>query len=379
MGLAVAVHIASEFTGRVQFSVFPFLLDRLINTRHEPSANLPEVSRLIRMDPALCFMAMRLDRSMGSTPQASSPPGMDTVVDRIGMAGIDAITTQALADQALNEVHHRQGVALGWLWRHCLTTALLAQKIAQALNFHQVEDAYIAGLLHDIGKIAMFARTPAACTPMLADPTQAAPLLEAETQVVGSDHGRIGAHLISRHTGAWFAADAARYHNAATAKIVNALPLVQIVWVANRLAREPLPSSDTHQEIAALLNLDPLQLSRLTRAVEEQVLEVASELRAVPDVPVKTPNADAHQVPLSQEIRDRAALSRVYGELLTATNRSAIIRVLHQSLIVFLGIDTVIMVDHEPQSGFLIGRFATGNVSPRPINQLRIPLTASDC
>jgi hypothetical protein len=53
------------------------------------------------MDPALCFLAMRLDRSMGSNSQAADTPGIDDVVRRIGMAGIDAITTQALADQAL--------------------------------------------------------------------------------------------------------------------------------------------------------------------------------------------------------------------------------------------------------------------------------------
>ena len=373
------MRIASEFTGRVQLYVFPYLLEKLIQTRHEPAAGLSALSRLIGTDPALCFMAMRLDRSMGSQSLPSNPTGVDDVVSRIGMAGIDAITNQVLADQALNEIHHRQGVALGWLWRHCLTTALLARGIAMALEFRPVEEAYIAGLLHDIGKLALAARTPATCAPMLADSVQANPLLEAEAQVAGSGHDRIGALLLRRHTGAWFAADAARYHTATASRMTNALPLVQMVWAANRLSREPRPSSEVNRTIAELLNLAPQQLSSLARSAEEQTLAVANDLGVVPDLLEKSRTGDTYTVPLSREIKTRTVLSGVYGELLAAADRNAIIRVLRQSLSVFFGIDTLIMVTHEPESNFLIGCFATGTVYPDPINRLRIPLTASDC
>jgi signal transduction histidine kinase/HD-like signal output (HDOD) protein len=373
------VRIASEFTGRVQLSVFPYLLEKLIHTRHEPGAELPALSRLIGTDPALCFMAMRLDRSMGSRSLPSNPTGVDEVVSRIGMAGVDAITTQVMADQALNETCHRQGVALGWLWRHGLTTALLARGIAMALKFRSVEEAYIAGLLHDIGKLALAARTPAACAPMLADSVQANPLIEAEAQVAGSGHDQIGALLLRRHTSAWFAADAARYHTATAEKVINALPLVQIVWAANRLTREPQPSSETHRTIADLLNLPSRQLDRLARSAEEQALAVAKEIGGAPDLPEKIQTDDACTVPLSQEITTRTVLSGVYAELLAAADRSAIIRILRQSLSVFFGIDSLVLVTHEPESNLLVGCYATGTVYPDPIDRLRIPLTASDC
>ena len=379
MGLAVAVHIASEFTGRLQLTVFPYLLQRLIHVRHDPSIALPDLSRLIRMDPALCFLAIRLDRSMGSKAQAADLPGIDDVVSRIGMAGIDAITTQALADQALIGIHHRQGLALGWLWRHCLTTAMLTQMLALELHYHSAEEAYIAGLLHDIGKLALFARTPAACAPMLTDPAQALPLLKAEEQVAGSDHGRIGAQLIRRYTNAWFAADTAEYHTATAPAVVNALPLVQMVWSANRLAVEPHPSSEAYQTVAGLMNLDSRQLNRISRAAQEQALKVANELGGIPDAPEKGWATETITIPLSQAIKTSTVLSSVFHELLTATGLGAIMRVLRQSLSVFLGIDALIMVDHDPKTNRLIGRFAAGNILPRHIDRLRIPLSASDC
>ena len=58
MELAAAVHISSEFTGRVRLPVFPYLLEKLMDCRYNPSAQLPELARLIGMDPALSFMAL---------------------------------------------------------------------------------------------------------------------------------------------------------------------------------------------------------------------------------------------------------------------------------------------------------------------------------
>lgn len=378
MGLAVAVQIASEFTGRVRLSVFPYLLERLIISRHEPSVGLHALSGLIKMDPVLCFMAMRLDRSMGSKSQPTGTFGIDEMVSRIGMAGIDAITVQALASQASNKLHRRQGLSLAWLWRHCLITAMLAKELAKELNFRPVEEAYIAGLLHDIGKLALFARTPTACAPLLADPAQANPLLEAEARVVGAGHGPIGEQLIRRYTGARFAADAARYHTAPTVQIKNALPLVQIVWAANRLAVEPYPGSRACQTVATLLDLNPRKLKHLSRTTVEKARAVAEELDVPPDMPEKGSYTDENTASVSQEIITRTIQSSVYGELLAATDSNAIIRVLRQSLSIFLGIDALIMFAYEPQSNLLIGCFAAGSAYPGPVEQLRIPLSASD-
>jgi putative nucleotidyltransferase with HDIG domain len=340
--------------------------------------DLLALSRLIRADPALCFMAMRLDRSMGARPQPQDRPGVEEVVRRIGVAGIDAIAVQALTDQALSPVHRLQGLSLEWLWRHCLTTALLARDLARELNFQPVEEAYIAGLLHDIGKLALCTRTPETCAALLVDPVQANLLLEAEAQVAGSDHGRIGARLIRRYTHAWSAADAARYHTAPVAAVSNAFPVVQIVWAANHLAVEPHPSSEACHTVARLLNLAPRELDRLSQSAVEQAVAMRNELGLAPDVPDKGQSGPNTFSPLSHELKTGTILSSVYRELLAATGDSEILRVLQSSLSVFLGIDSLIMFAHEPQKDHLVGNFATGRSFPGTPERLRIPLTASD-
>ncbi|WP_319523385.1 HDOD domain-containing protein [uncultured Desulfosarcina sp.] len=379
MKLAAAVHISSEFTGRVQLTVFPDLLEKLIDCRHGLSADLPELSRLIRMDPALCFMALRLAHTMEPADAQVRPTGIEAAVDRIGMAGVDLILSQALADQAVDGIHRQRGLALEWLWRNALTTALLAGDLAMALDYQPVEEAYVAGLLLDIGKLALFSRTPAACTPMLADADEAVALLEAETQVVGSGHDRIGAHLIRQHTSSWSAADAAAYHTATAADVAQAFPLVRIVWSAKRLAAEPSPSSETLKAVANLLRLDVERLVRLSLAAQEQTRKMRNKLGEASEALPENRPVSEKTASLARPLRIRMLLSSVYGELLQARDHSAILRLLRQSLSVFLGIEALAVFKHDTGKNCLALDMAMGVASPAAIERMQIPLAASDC
>jgi signal transduction histidine kinase len=373
------VHIATESTSRVTLFVFPYLLEKLIRTRYTSSAHLSDIARLVKLDPATCFMAMRLDRAAGSRQPAGAINTIEEIIGRIGMAGVDAITSQAMTDQALNPIHRRQALALGWLWRHSLLTALLSQKLAHAINFGPEEEAYIAGLLHNIGKLAIFALTPPDCAPMLADPTQAVQLLEAETQVVECGYDQFGAQLIRRYTNAWLVSDAVRHHATTTAEVKNALPLVQIIWAANRLAGESAQSSATFQAVSGLLHVAPQQLARMTAAANRQAQALADELGVVADVQQDASGRHDYPIPLADDIRISTALSKVYAALLEASGRNAVMRVLQRSLSTFLGIDTLIVVEPAPQAEQLVGIFSTGDIAVQPIDRLQIPLTATAC
>jgi hypothetical protein len=246
------------------------------------------------------------------------------------------------------------------------------------LNYRAVEEAYIAGLLHDIGKLALCARTPAACDPLLADPTHANPLLEAEALVAGTSHDRIGAQLIRGHTAAWFAADAARYHTASASQVQNALPLVQIIWAANRLDAEWHPSTEAVRTASQLLNLDPQRLSFISEDAIAQAKAAADDLGVTLDITEKSQAGDDGASPFFHEISSSVILSSVYGQLLTAANHSAILQTLRQCLSAFMGINTLIIFDYDPHDDCLVARLAIGGSLSRITDRLRVPLSASD-
>lgn len=379
MELAVAARIASEYTGRIRLSVFPFMLEKLLDARRDPAADPGTLARLVKMDPALCFMALHLDRVMNPRVPFPAPPSLDAALTHIGQLGVDAIITRSASETALNGIHRQQGMALGWLWRHGLSTALLARELAHATDLVPPEDAYAAGLLHGIGRLALVARTPASCIAMLADPGQAAALLEAEARVVGADYGRIGAWLIRRHTAFWSAADAAEYATAAVAVIRNALPLVQVVWAACHLTTaRPHPSSENDGTVSELLRIPHAQLRELVDNVAADVADTVKTLDIVPLTGETGPDHGrlAH---VNRVLCDRAALSIVYEALLTATTPETVMRVLQIGLSVFWGIDALLVMADDPANDRLIGGLALGKRFPMPPSRLAIPLSATDC
>jgi signal transduction histidine kinase len=373
------VRIASEFTGRVKLAVFPDLLEKLVQSRDERPARVSASSRLIKMDPVLCLMALSLDRSMAAADQPKASFSVEEVTNRIGASGIEAIVSQAIADGAMYPISLKQGTALEWLWRHSLTTALLARDLAREIGYGAAEEAYVAGLLLNIGQLALAARTPAECTSMLADRTQALPLLEAEAQVVGSAHNRLGADLIRRHTNAWFAADAAEYQAAAPDRIQQAFPLVQIVWSANYLAMERRLTSTRCSTAAALLHLDAQRLHHLSQAAQTRAQSAADEIVGRHRPQEKHRSPDPRPTSLIRTLHDRAILAAAYEALLLATDHSAVIQVLRQNLHLWLGADNLLILEQKTDDNFFTGRYAAANELTPPAEHLRVALAASDC
>ncbi|GAB6043539.1 HDOD domain-containing protein [Endothiovibrio diazotrophicus] len=83
-------------------------------------------------------------------------------------------------------------------WRHAIGTGVCAKVLAQRLG-HNGEEAFAAGLLHDIGRLVLDVCFPDELTSVLETRTrQACPLIAAERAVLGFDHAWLGEQLARR-------------------------------------------------------------------------------------------------------------------------------------------------------------------------------------
>jgi putative nucleotidyltransferase with HDIG domain len=122
-------------------------------------------------------------------------------------------------------------------WKHSLATAVAADVIAKNLSIHEVDDAFTAGLLHDLGKLVI-----AVCFP---DDLERINILvqekncwigEAETEVFELDHARMGFWLATKWSLPPEIVNSVRFHH----KPFNArenLALVHVVHLADIVAR----------------------------------------------------------------------------------------------------------------------------------------------
>ena len=339
------------------------------------------IARIIKADPALCFTALALDRSLTFSTPPSVPHDMHRLLHRIGCAGVETIIAGIMTIQATTPLYHRQALALEWLNRHARMTARLALALARQVGWPDPEEVYLAGLLHDIDKLLLLGRTPAACISLLDTPDRAMPLIEAEAEMNGSNHHRIGARLIDRYTYAGTAAEAARYQGESLQRIKQARPPVRMVWAADRMASEPMPSPETVRAAAALLGIRTRQLIRLTDTAlgRTAAAEEATGRQGRSIHPGNDRRHAASPLPWRRAITQRVLLAGVYRQLLAASTTADIGAALGNALAHFPGIVSAVLLIRDSHRNRLNGRAAAGTIATGSRNRLQIPLTATGC
>ncbi|MBI5693602.1 MAG: HDOD domain-containing protein [Verrucomicrobia bacterium] len=172
----------------------PALLPRLISVISAPDSSAEEIAQLIMVDPSLAGSTLRLANSAYFGAGAKVASVADAVF-RLGQKELFRLASLALVSRWESGVEGRGGP--GDFCRHAFCTGLAAEALAEMTHQVEPETAYTAGLVCDLGKLAI----GHACTAFLpalyarcADGT--CTWLQAERELLGYTHLEIGARLL---------------------------------------------------------------------------------------------------------------------------------------------------------------------------------------
>ncbi len=239
----------------------PATYQKLVECLKRPNADMDDVAQIIARDPS---MSARLLKVVNSAYFGLAKPVAD--VARAGtLLGLDRIMALVLGQGIFSgaEMPQVRGFSLELLWAHSIATATAAHRIAieEDLDKEQVAAAFLAGMLHDIGKLVLAMGMPIEYARVL-EQTQARPgnEREIETLELQASHTDVGAYLV----GLWglpnTIAEAIAFHeNPSQSSGEFGLP--GIVHVADRIAHHP-GVTDAH---APELQLDCEYLDKVGR------------------------------------------------------------------------------------------------------------------
>jgi putative nucleotidyltransferase with HDIG domain len=172
-----------------QLPVQPGAAMRLLWMLEDPRTSAADLGRLIESDPALSTQVIRLSNTAfyGLSGKVSSAWRAVTV---LGLATVRAIATTAAFD-----LFSEKGRSVpDEFWEHSVTTAAAAAAIARRVGV-QPNDAFSAGLLHDLGTALVFRRAPRRYDTMIerriAEPDSS--LVDIEFEEFGATHAEVGA------------------------------------------------------------------------------------------------------------------------------------------------------------------------------------------
>ncbi|MDR1649673.1 MAG: HDOD domain-containing protein [Synergistaceae bacterium] len=217
---------------------FPQFVVETLRKLNDPNSSASDVAASLSRDEGLVLRTLKLansaaygmPRNISDISEAIALLGYKNVSNIVLSATVYSVMDKGLSGYALDR---------GEMWRHSLTAAYTARHIATMTRKAPPEEAYVGGLLHDIGKVVLndYVRFGYGIIVKLVE-EEHVPFTEAEMKVLGFDHSAVGSLLIER----WDLPKAYHYStlyhhrpNELEAECEQYQSLVDIVSVANSI------------------------------------------------------------------------------------------------------------------------------------------------
>lgn len=184
-----------QFASRLKAKTLPSLpltVVALGEAVRDERCTVDRVLAVLSKDPSLSATLLRLANSALYAGEGSVVD-LRTAVLRLGFDAVANLGTGAAVIRTLKGGAHLDAVKL---WQHSVAVGLTAKGICLLARRHgQTETAFLSGLLHDIGKIALDTCFPEAYATVLQKVAEGAYFVDAEREVLGMDHAEAGALL----------------------------------------------------------------------------------------------------------------------------------------------------------------------------------------
>jgi HD-like signal output (HDOD) protein/CheY-like chemotaxis protein len=260
----------------------PSLYVELINRLEDPEGCPQDVANVIAQDPAMTAKILQLSNSafFGLRRRISDPR------DAVLYLGLDTLKALALSVKVFSQFTVRpvSRFSIEDLGKHTILTGILARKIAGAegLTKNDVEDSFMAGLLHDLGKLVLVSAAPGKYEQaMRFAEANGVDRRDAEQKVFGTTHSEIGTYLLWLWGLPDSVVEAVAYHHAPGNCPARRLGALTAVHAANALAHEStaakagMPVSGLDMEY-----LDQLGLAGRVPVWRTLIEQAARELKA---------------------------------------------------------------------------------------------------
>lgn len=242
-----------------EVSSLPQVLAEVIRVADSEDADVKELAAVILKDPALTARLLRLVNSSayGHTRKIS------TIHQAVVTLGGRAVKALALST-SLYRMFGDEDTVIDRMrfWRHSLESAIACREIAGACGYKPSEEAFVAGLMHDLGLLTLEAVFPQQFKRLWQRTAEGQGLLQLEEAAWGTNHARVGQFLMEKWRLPAFMGNAvAGHHNDLSQP--DQWPqdrLARIVFLGNILSKFDLQESPELDE-TAISNIDRLSQS----------------------------------------------------------------------------------------------------------------------
>ncbi len=284
----------------------PAVLIQLIDSCNDPHVSFERLTEIIQQDAAVTSKVI----SAANSPfyrQWQEITNLNRLLVVMGTRTVRTIAINSAVQQFFSQLGKSAGRAVDRIWYHSLVCAHCAKSLAELTTYPSPDEAYLAGLLHRLGQLALLQSDTETYGPLLDEGLSGEDLAQAEKERVGYSSAAVAAELIDSWQLHSFLSDAVLYQHEPAASILDGSHLVKLINLASDLARlEKAPDSGVLERADLLFGLNQSIVEQLLEASREKAVSTARSLNiALPSVKEDKSAAD-HYAALGERVRQAA-------------------------------------------------------------------------
>lgn len=373
----------------------PQVLVRFLALAEDDHRSIRELADVVAIDPAFTAQLFTIAVSPPFS-RNMTPISLEKSMAALGLPLLRTLASCLAVQNLQMHPYYERNLDYSGFWCHSLKVAACARSLAEAAGYRDLEEAYLSGLLHDIGQLLLVGGGAEFCDTL---PTASGQEkgLSGLTQILnGVDQAKLGARLLENWQMSSFLPDAVLFHKFPVDQIRSADILCKIVWSAHYLsgiAGENMPLDELSQDglqVHALLGIEPAAVDKACVSSMAWAAERAASLGLQLQMPQAVPPDCKYIYPylsvLKRDVSDTAQL-----HLEARIRIQAVIQPLQQSLSFIAGEEDLIVslsiasrllfglhrpVFLLPQAGRPVLIPAAGEGEPPLLSRLEIPLDA---
>jgi HD-like signal output (HDOD) protein len=220
-----------------EIPTLPVVANKIIEILDNPRSSANDLEKIISMDQSLASKVLRLVNSA----YYGFPRRITTVGQGVVILGFDAIKHLTLS-VSVADIFRLKGNSRIFdrssLWKHSVGTGVCAKLLARKASLPLLEEAFIAGLLHDIGIVIIDYYFPEKFEEILEMmEKEHIPLVKAELRVLGFTHALVGKLVTQKWNFPALLAETIGYHNKPFQND-NYCATITLVFAADALCRQ---------------------------------------------------------------------------------------------------------------------------------------------
>ena len=255
--------------GVKDIQAMPSVIVKALNVMKKPTTSMKELGDIVMFDQSLTIKILALVNSAyyGFSQQISS---INIALSLLGMVKVKNIIVAVAMKPMMSNQGDKE------LWKHSMRVAAGCEYLANVTKVMDSDEAFIAGFVHDVGKIVLHMTNQKLYTKVLNAVEVGTNILDAERKYFDSDHVKTGSLLAKRWQLPILLANIISYHHAPS---LSSIPVpCNLVCLVDKLVQENYDPNSLDKDFIKTLGIDFEDLNDLRDVILQKAELLISEL-----------------------------------------------------------------------------------------------------